>query len=126
MEAINNERIYQNTKKFIQDNINLDIFSDISRNKLVSLYSILTPNNAENIYNEVYQLYNEAVFNMKRELSCILWKCSASSFLLCGIVCGVSHVGLKYHKNDYLEQVNVLSAIGLGLSVIVFFSAGFA
>jgi hypothetical protein len=126
MEIINNDKIYQLTKNFIQNKINLDIFSDTSKDLLISYYNTITPENAQEIYEKVTTLYRTELNKMHWEVSCMFWRYSSIGFLISGVSYGISHVGLKYHPNNStFENINVLGAIGMIVSGIAFFSAGF-
>lgn len=125
MDIINNDKIYQLTKNFIQNKIHLDIFSDASKDLLISYYNTITPENAHEIYGEVTKLYSNELNKMHWEVSCMFWKYSSIGFLISGVSYGISHVGLKYYPNSIFKDINVSGAIGMFVSGIMFFSAGF-
>jgi len=124
MNTIINNRNYNFTKTFIEDNITA-ISSDQTKNMLISLYHALTPENAGKIYEVVAKLINEEYIQAKWKLSCEVWKYSGLAFAVSGVVDLATHYGLKhYPDNKNIREVQNISRIGLTLSAVAFFLAG--
>lgn len=126
MEIIVNDRMYDVTRKYLQDKILFESLSVETKERFRSLYLSLTPKNAQEIYDEITELYHNDLVKMKWAFSCTVWKYSAISFLLCGIVNFGAYLGSKYYPNNkYSKIVRNCSTVGLGLSAVAFFTAGF-
>lgn len=123
MDLIINEKNYQAAKTFIQNIITFDLLSDISKNKIVSLYNSITPENAQDILSEVKFIYNEDLYKITCEIASEYFKFSAISFLFSGTVNFGTYIGLKYYpESSILKDLRIYSSIVIGMSTLVLFS----
>lgn len=127
MDSIINDRMLDKTQKYIQEIMSGDIASAIFKEKLVSYYQSLNPENAHVIHLEISKLHHEDRVNSLWALSCSVWKYSAISFLICGAINLGTHIGSNYYpQNKYIKIVKEWSGIGLVFSAVAFFMGGFA
>jgi len=129
MDQIINDKYYDKATNFIQEHITSEILTDEVRNKFTEYYQSLTMENAKYIFDEVSELYNEAVRVNRHEFMSMQLKLAGTLFLYGGGIGLIGVVGKKLIPekskfNKYAEYVQNAGLCVMGLSFIMLFAIG--